>query len=81
MSYSVCDFSNDCEQNADAYGLPVITRAEWVRLTGEKIRAADWPAYLDSEEGLRVLAERIARSMCRDWHTRNTPPAKKGKKK
>lgn len=59
MSYSAADFINSCTDIAEDYDLPEVTREEWNEMTGEDITEDEWADYLDSDEGLRVLAERI----------------------
>lgn len=63
MSYSAADFINSCTDIAEDYNLPEVTREEWEQMTGEEIPEEEWEDYLDSDEGLRVLAERIGRAV------------------
>ena len=48
-----------CIQQIAHIRAPEVTREEWNEMTGEDITEDEWADYLDSDEGLRVLAERI----------------------
>jgi hypothetical protein len=49
MSYSCADFVNDCDNNADTYGVPEASHEDLEDCV--------------SDETLRILAERVARAM------------------
>lgn len=61
MSYSACDFLESCEQMANDYGVPELSRDYWNSLgvDDEEVPEDEWEDYCNSEEGQRVLAERI----------------------
>lgn len=53
MTYSCADFVDDCEQNANVYGVP----------PGNAARLEDCDPETNEGDALRVLAERVARAM------------------
>lgn len=61
MSYSACDFLANCEEMANAYGVPEVSREYWNSLgyDDEEVPAEDWQDYCNCEDGQRVLAERV----------------------